>query len=196
MRVLIAYGSRHGHTASIAERIALRLRELGAEVVLTGHPNTENPATFDAAIVGGRVHGSHYPLRVMWFVRRHHRALQSRPSAFFSVSLLQLALDPDRRAKTQGLPARRIISLGWTPQRIEVFAGGLSWKEQYGLLAPIFKRTWRRVLGTRIDPSQAQQVFTDWAEVDRFAQSFFELANGPRTDHTSAAGAAGAYRLR
>jgi hypothetical protein len=102
----------------------------------------------------------------------------------------------DRRAKTQGLPARRIISLGWTPQRIEVFAGGLSWKEQYGLLAPIFKRTWRRVLGTRIDPSQKQQVFTDWAAVDRFAQSFFELANGPRTDHTGAAGAAGAYRLR
>jgi len=176
MRILVVYRSTHGQTARIADRIAARLRERGAGVVVTGEPETASGAGFDAIVVGARVHGSRYPLRVTRFVRRNLRTLTTRPSAFFSVSLLQLSNDPERRMKTETLPRRRIEPLGWTPDRTAVFAGALLWKQQYGLLAPLFKRMWRRSLGARLDPSLDEQVFTRWADVDRFTDDFLRFA--------------------
>lgn len=176
MRILVVYGSTHGQTARIAERIAARVRKHGAEVVVTGHPARFDVESFDAVIVGGRVHGSRYPWRVTRFIRRNRRALTARPSAFFSVSLLQLSPDPAKRAQTETLPTRRIPKLGWTPDRTEVIGGALLWKTQYGVLAWLFVRMWRRALGAVLDPIRSEQVFTDWAQVDRFADSFVGFA--------------------
>jgi menaquinone-dependent protoporphyrinogen oxidase len=176
MKILIVYGSTHRHTARIAEHIAARLRKHGADVVVTGHPTGGDPKQFDAIIVGGRVHGSRYPWRVTRFIRRNHRALTARPSAFFSVSLLQFSLDPAKRSETETLPTRRLPELGWTPDRTEVIGGALLWKAQYGLLAGLFKRMWRRTLGTLLDPIRDEQIFTDWDQVDRFADSFADFA--------------------
>lgn len=177
MRILIVYKSTHGQTARIAERIAARMREHGATVVITGRPARLNATGFDAIVVGGRVHGSRYPWSVMRFIRRNLSALSSRPSAFFSVSLLQLADDSAQRIETETLPTLRLPKLGWTPARMEVFAGALLWKKQYGILAPLARRTWRRALGSLLDPALDEQIFTDWAQVDRFAQSFLRFAS-------------------
>lgn len=176
MRILIAYGSTHGQTARIADRIAARMRERGAEVVVTGQPQGVRTAGFDAIVVGGRVHGSRYPWRVIRFIRRNVPALTSRPSAFFSVSLLQFSDDSAERVETETLPAQQLPKLGWTPDRTEVIGGALLWKAQYGLLAPLFKRMWRRTLGDVLDPELDEQVFTDWAQVDRFADDFLRFA--------------------
>ena len=176
MRLLVVYRSTHGQTARIAERIAERLRGRDACVVVTGEPANATAAGFDAIIVGARVHGSRYPWRITRFIRTNLRTLTSRPSAFFSVSLLQLANDPAQRIETETLPKQRLEPLGWTPDRTAVFAGALLWKKQYGFLAPLFKRMWRQTLDTLIDPSLDEQVFTNWAEVDRFADDFLRLA--------------------
>jgi menaquinone-dependent protoporphyrinogen oxidase len=176
MKILIVYGSSHGQTALIAERIAAQMRRSGAEVLLTGYPAREHGADFDAIVVGARVHGSRYPWSVTRFIRQNRRALRSRPSAFFSVSLLQFARDPARRAQYETLPARRLSKLGWTPDRTEVIGGALLWQAQYGVLAPLFRRIWRRSLGTLLDPTRSEQVFTDWAQVDSFADSFLRFA--------------------
>jgi menaquinone-dependent protoporphyrinogen oxidase len=185
MRILIVYGSTHGHTARIAGRIAERLREHSADVVVTGQPGTVTPSNFDAIVVGARVHGSRYPWRITRFIRQNVHALRARPSAFFSVSLLQLGTDAAKRAEHATLPAQRNQRFGWTPGRSEVMAGALMWRTQYGVLAPLFKRMWRKALGDLVDPSLDEQVFTDWAQVDRFADAVFDLATG-RTERAVA----------
>lgn len=172
MKLLIAYSSTHGHTARIAERIAARLQQHGHDVIVSDRLARLRVPAFDAIIVGGRVHGSRYPWRVTRFIRKHLAVLRSRPSAFFSVSLLQLARDPRRRADTLALPGRVSAALGWTPDRLAVFGGALRWKAQYGVLSPLAKLMWRRALGAALARAQAEQVFTDWHAVDEFADAF------------------------
>lgn len=176
MRILVVYGSTHGQTAEIADRIAGRMRSNGAEVVVSGYPDRVCALRFDAIVVGGRVHGSRYPRQLTRFIRRNLRALRSRPSAFFSVSLLQFARDAAKRDATATLPRRQLAKLGWTPDRIEVFGGALLWSLQYGVLAPLFRRMWSRTLDVPVEPTASEQIFTDWVQVDRFADAFFELA--------------------
>jgi hypothetical protein len=59
-----------------------------------------------------------------------------------------------------------------------VIAGALMWRTQYGVLAPLFKRMWQKALGDLVDPSLDEQMFTDWAQLDRFADAVFDLATG------------------
>jgi menaquinone-dependent protoporphyrinogen oxidase len=174
MKVLIAYGSSHGHTARIAARIAARLRQSGHDVAITDQPFWTRAADFDAVIVGARVHGTRYPWRITYFIRRNLRALEERPSAFFSVSLLQLSRKSKQSNRTSALPRRATAKLGWTPDLIEVFGGALRWKEQYGKLKPLGVWMWRLSLGQMVDSRVNEQVFTDWQAVDRFADTFAE----------------------
>lgn len=176
MKILVAYGTTHGHTQHIAERISARMRGQGHEVFTTDQPWRVRPKSFDAIVLGGRVHGSRYPWRVTRFIRKHVDILSSRPSAFFSVSLLQLARNRKRAEATRTLPKRVAWKLGWKPDQIAVFAGALRWKAQYGRLAPLFFFIWRRSLGEVVDRAFNEQVFTDWTEVDRFADTFLQLA--------------------
>jgi menaquinone-dependent protoporphyrinogen oxidase len=176
MKILVAYSSTHGHTARIAERISARMKGQGHEVVTTGDPRRVRAKEFDAIVLGGRVHGSRYPWRLTRFIRRNARILNSRPAAFFSVSLLQLARNRERAAATQALPKKLASKLGWKPDRIAVFAGALRWKAQYGRLTPLFLFIWRRTLGEVVDRDLSEQVFTDWSEVDRFADTFLREA--------------------
>jgi menaquinone-dependent protoporphyrinogen oxidase len=152
MKILIFYGSTHGHTATIADRMAARMRERGAQVLVTGCPEDVRAADFDAVVVGGRVHGSRI-----------------------------------QRSNTETLPGQRLPKLGWVPDRTEVIGGALFWKAQYGILAPLFKRMWRRTLGSSLDPTRSEQVFTDWPKVDRFAESFLRLATSRCENHGTVA---------
>lgn len=176
MRILIAYGSTHGHTARIAERISARMRRLGHDVVTTDQPQRARAKAFDAVVLGGRVHGSRYPWRVTRFIRKNLSALSSQPSAFFSVSLLQFARDSERRAATRSLPRRSALKLGWLPDHVAVFGGALRWNAQYGRLAPLFRFIWHHTLGDLVDRSASEQVFTDWDQVDRFTDTFLQDA--------------------
>lgn len=173
MRILITYATTHGQTAKIAEHMAERMRTQGAEVEVARlrwlAPELDASA-FDAIVVGDRVHGDRYHDRVTQFVRRHLNILRVRPSAFFSVSLLQLSKDAAQRDKTLALPGRTLAGLGWKPDRIEVIAGALAWS-RYGFFGRwIMKAIWKNAVG-RLDTTR-DQVFTDWAQVDRFADAF------------------------
>lgn len=177
MRILITYATTHGQTAKIAERMAERMRLQGADVEvaklrwLAAGPDA---SAFDAVVVGDRVHGDRYHDRVTQFVRRHLNALRARPSAFFSVSLLQLSKDAAQRAKTLALPGHTLAKLGWKPDRIEVIAGALTWS-RYGLLGRLIMRAiWKNAMG-QLDTTH-DQVFTDWAQVDGFADAFVRFA--------------------
>ncbi|OZG29551.1 hypothetical protein BH683_008925 [Williamsia sp. 1138] len=60
MRVVIGYASAHGSTASIAERIAERLRDLGHAVDLESFDELASVDSYDCLILGSAVHNGQW----------------------------------------------------------------------------------------------------------------------------------------
>ncbi|HEV2642793.1 MAG TPA: flavodoxin domain-containing protein [Candidatus Elarobacter sp.] len=84
MRVLIAYASKMGGTAGIAETIGDALFERGIVADVVPVDVAGPPATFDAVLVGSGLYMSRWRRSARRFVRRNAAALQQRPVWFFS----------------------------------------------------------------------------------------------------------------
>jgi len=84
MKVLVAYASRHGSTAGIAERIADGLRGAGAEVDVAPVAEVADLGGYDAAVVGGAAYMFHWLRDASSFVRRHRVELTEVPTWLFS----------------------------------------------------------------------------------------------------------------
>ena len=89
MRVLVAYASRHGATAGIAERIGSVLADEGIAVdvrTITDVRVMERGAQldrYDAFVVGSAVYGNHWLGDARDFVRRNARLLITYPVWMF-----------------------------------------------------------------------------------------------------------------
>lgn len=83
-RVLVAYASRHGSTEAIAREIAVRL-ELGGCVVTTCPAEMiDDPAAFDASVIGSAVYMGRWMPAVRDLVTQHSLALSKKPVWLFS----------------------------------------------------------------------------------------------------------------
>ena len=89
MVVLVVYASRFGATRSIAERIAVRLREHGQQVVVHPAERPIDAAIYDAVVVGSPVYNRAWLPAAADFVRRNLDALAGRPVRIFSVGGLR-----------------------------------------------------------------------------------------------------------
>jgi len=84
MRVLVVYASRYGATQEIAERIAATLREQGLEATVQPAKHADDPADYDAAVIGSAAYYFHWMKPAAEFVRRNRDTLTSRPVWLFS----------------------------------------------------------------------------------------------------------------
>ena len=84
MKVLVAYGSKHGGTAAIADTVAQQLRADGLDVDVDRASKAGNLGGYDAVIVGGALYRNRWHHQASMFVRRHKAALRGRPTYFFS----------------------------------------------------------------------------------------------------------------
>jgi menaquinone-dependent protoporphyrinogen oxidase len=84
MRTLVAYASKHGSTAEIAEAITERLRESGLDVdcVVAGDVGSLEP--YDAVVLGSAVYTKRWRGEARHFLRKHGEALSQRPFWVFS----------------------------------------------------------------------------------------------------------------
>jgi menaquinone-dependent protoporphyrinogen oxidase len=82
--VLIAYGSRHGGTRGIAERIGEVLLTDGLEVVVTASDRASDVGAADAFVVGSGVYMGSWLDEPLAFIRRNQDALAARPTWLFS----------------------------------------------------------------------------------------------------------------
>lgn len=83
-RVLIAYGTRAGTTAGIAEDIADTLREDGFDVELRPAAEVVSVGPYDAVVLGGAVHANRWHRDARRFAARLAAQLRSRPVWMFS----------------------------------------------------------------------------------------------------------------
>ncbi len=107
-RVLVAYASKMGSTAEIAEWIAAVLRAAGLEATAESARDITDVTAFDAVILGSALYAAHWQRDANRFVTRHGPALKDRPVWLFSSGPL------DRRLAAADLPI--------APQAAEVTA--------------------------------------------------------------------------
>lgn len=84
MRVLVAYASRHGATAGIAERLAETIGASGHDAEAVEVSRVDDPGTYDAFVVGSAAYMFHWLREATRFVRRHRDLLADRPTWLFS----------------------------------------------------------------------------------------------------------------
>jgi menaquinone-dependent protoporphyrinogen oxidase len=84
MKVLVAYASRHGATAGIAERIAAGLRDAGVPAEACPVTDVADVGAYDAFVIGAAAYMFHWLKDATRFVQRHRTVLSNRPVWLFS----------------------------------------------------------------------------------------------------------------
>ncbi|WP_103662960.1 flavodoxin domain-containing protein [Microbacterium sp. CJ77] len=84
MPVLVAYASRHGSTAGIAERIAEVLTDAGVPAEARPVSRIDDLDEYDAFVIGAAAYITHWLKDAMSFVEHHRHLLAARPVWLFS----------------------------------------------------------------------------------------------------------------
>jgi menaquinone-dependent protoporphyrinogen oxidase len=119
LNVLVAYGTKNGSTAGIADMIAAVLIEEGVSADVRPADEVGSVEQYDAVILGGALYAGRWHRDARRFARRHAKALQSRQVWLFSSGPLDTSADTSEippvaqaaRAATQ-VGARQHITFG------------------------------------------------------------------------------------
>ena len=84
MTVLVAYASKRGSTAEIAETIAATLRRSGLVVGLEPAEEVDSLEPYDAVVLGSAVYMKRWRGDARHFLRKHRKALRQLPFWVFS----------------------------------------------------------------------------------------------------------------
>jgi menaquinone-dependent protoporphyrinogen oxidase len=172
-KILFLYSSVYGQSRKVCERLRERLAAEGhAGDVVPITDSGVNPADYGALVVGASIrHGKHNP-SVMQFVQRQLALLESKPSAFFSVSLV--ARKPGKNtAETNPYSKAFLARSPWKPRAAAVFGGVLDY-QRYNLFD---RYVIRLIMTINKGPTDLHTIheFTDWQKVDQFAAQIAAL---------------------
>jgi menaquinone-dependent protoporphyrinogen oxidase len=84
MRVLVAYASKHGSTAEIAEAVAAGIRERGLDANCEPVGEIDDLGGYDAVVLGSAVYMRRWQGDARHFLRKHGDELAGRPFWVFS----------------------------------------------------------------------------------------------------------------
>ncbi|MCU0483703.1 MAG: flavodoxin [Chloroflexi bacterium] len=167
MRVLVAYASRHGATAGIAERIAATLRASGIEAVARPVAEIRDVAGYDAFVIGSAAYMFHWLKEATAFAKRHRAGLAGRPVWLFSSGPLGTDLvDEKGRDIFESSRPKELEELAAVlqPRGDRVFFG--AWDPE----APAIGMAERLM---RLAPASRSALpagdFRDWAAIDAWA---------------------------
>jgi menaquinone-dependent protoporphyrinogen oxidase len=85
--ILVAYASRAGSTAGVAEAIGQTLAESGAQVEVRPMKDVEDLAPYRAVVAGSAIQGGKWLPEAMQFMQTHQAALAQKPFAAFLVCM-------------------------------------------------------------------------------------------------------------
>ncbi|MGP3948970.1 flavodoxin domain-containing protein [Streptomyces sp. 7N604] len=103
-RVLVAYGTKSGSTAEIAEWIGESLRESGLDTEVRSAAEVRDLEGYDVVVLGGGLYAGRWQRDATRFARRHHKALATRPVWLFSSGPL------DSSANERDIPPARGVA--------------------------------------------------------------------------------------
>ena len=168
-RILLAYSTVDGQTLKICQRLLDLLVPMGhtTELVEIGASASFDPAAFDQVVIGASIRYGKYRPEVYRFIESHRDTLERKPSAFFSVNVV--ARKPGRNTPESN-PYTRTLKrhTSWVPKTMAVFAGKIDY-QRYGLFDRQMIRLIMWLTKGPTDPTACVE-FTDWSDVERFAQ--------------------------
>jgi menaquinone-dependent protoporphyrinogen oxidase len=82
--VLVAYATKYGATAEIAERIGQALRQAGLQVDVIDAEQAGDPANYNAVVLGSAVYAGSWRKEAAAWLETHEAALAGRPTWLFS----------------------------------------------------------------------------------------------------------------
>ena len=110
-RVLVAYATKHGSTAEIAQAIADEIGRAGHDVDCLPAGEVENVDGYDAAVIGSAVYMKRWRRDARRLLKREHKSLEELPFWVFSSGPCGEKPDPSwtepaatiRRAEAMGV---------------------------------------------------------------------------------------------
>jgi menaquinone-dependent protoporphyrinogen oxidase len=172
-KILIIYSTTDGHTRSICER----LRDIAAEhhdvslIAMAEQPEID-VSPFDKLVIGASIRYGKHQKEVFDFIARNKEALESKPSAFFSVNVV--ARKPEKNTpETNPYLQKFLQKIAWQPENLAVFAGKIDYPK-YGIVDRTMIRFIMWMTKGPTDPALTVE-FTDWDKVDEFGRRIIEL---------------------
>lgn len=121
MTVLVAYASKHGSTAGIAEAIADALGDHEVKAEAKSVNTVEDLGPYEAVVLGSAVYAGAWMREAVAFVERHAGELSRRPVWLFSSGPLGEDVEDHEEQPRQMPELRRLIG----PKGHRVFYGAL-----------------------------------------------------------------------
>ncbi|MEN6341134.1 MAG: flavodoxin domain-containing protein [Methanospirillum sp.] len=123
-RILVAYATKHGSTAGVAEAVARELDGAGFEAVAAAFGTVNSLEGYDGAVLGAPIYVGR-PLDLAAFVAQHREELARIPVAAFATGLTPAAPKPKPEQVEQARKALIDALAPIRPIAATLFAGAL-----------------------------------------------------------------------
>lgn len=167
MRILVAYASRHGATAGIADRIASRLNEGSIDASSVEVGEVSDVDQYDAYVIGSAAYMYHWLKDAIKFVKKNRKVLAERPLWLFSSGPLgaDLVDDEGNDVLVESRPKEfDDLAMALNPKGEKVFFG--AWDPDLPAVG-VAERMFKAMPASR----EALPVgdFRDWDAIDAWA---------------------------
>jgi len=173
MRILVAYASKHGATAGIAERIGRSLESAGHQVEVRRVGDVDDGSEYDAFVIGSATYLGHWRREATEFVRGLPKAAAGLPSWLFSSGPIGTSsIDAQGRDILAAAEPKELPELlaALEPRAHRVFFGALDPKK-----LSFAERAMRKLPAGR--ETLPEGDFRDWDDVDSWSSTIaYELA--------------------
>lgn len=154
-KILLAYGTVSGSTAEVAQAVADEMGEGGAQVEVKPVESVRDIAGYDAVVLGTAVRMFKILGKTKRFLRKHRKALQALPVAYFLVCLTMGEETPENIKKATDY-AHPMIAVK-QPVSLGLFGGCIIHEN----MTDIFGKTMR---------SLPEQDHRDWDQIREWAR--------------------------
>jgi menaquinone-dependent protoporphyrinogen oxidase len=173
-KIIILYSTTDGHTREICDYLQQLIEKSGDQVTLACL--NDNPQvdleSFDKIVIGASIRYGKHNVKVYKFIEDYLAILNEKPSAFFSVNAVARKAEK-ARPETNPYLQKFLQQIAWQPKQLAVFAGKIDY-QIYGPLDRFMIRFIMWMTKGPTDPSTNIE-FTDWKQVDKFAQVIHEM---------------------
>ena len=159
-KILVAYASKQGATAEIAQKIGeiIKNHDLDVEVAPAG--TTLDPTHFDAIVLGSAVYYGLWQKDAVKFLKKYENALSKKPTWFFSSGPVGDG-DPVELLGGWQFPAQQQeIADRIQPREIKVF---------HGVLRTDKLNFFEKSIMNKMESPEGD--FRDWEEISTWAES-------------------------
>jgi menaquinone-dependent protoporphyrinogen oxidase len=157
-KILVAYGTRAGSTAEVADAIGKNLAQGGVDADVRPVKNVNNLSGYRALVLGSAVRAGKLLPEVTSFVKTHKEELRKMPVAYFVVGMTLREDTPEKR---------KVVNAYLDPLRLEVTpvdAGLFAGKMDYSKLGFFEKFIIKNIIKTPEGDLRNWQEINNWAQ--------------------------------